>query len=238
MKFYGIIVLLALVTFAHGLPTSTKTKRSISDNLVSLVESFQETMKTGDEDLGIPVLEPFEADSIDISIDETSVALDGNLSNLKVAGLSNFSIDTLTFSLIGIRFTFAFTWPSITFSTGYSIEGTVSNDIAVYGNGNATGEITNLVVSGTAALSVSNSYLYIRSLTSEISVEDTEFAITGIWNDDDVSKLIGDVVSDIAPVLVEEYQDEITTAVNEVVTEYANDYLGTMTLADLIGLLG
>ncbi|XP_046748378.1 uncharacterized protein LOC124412505 [Diprion similis] len=238
MKFYGITVLLALAVFAHGLPTSAKTKRSISDNLVSLVKDFQEVMKTGDEDAGIPVLDPFEADSVDLSIDETSVTLDGKLTNLNVVGLSNFSIDTLTFSLIGIRFTFDFTWPSITFNTGYSIDGTVSSDIEVYGSGNATGKITNLSVSGTAALSVRNSYLYIRSLSSEIGLEDVEFNITGIWNDDDVSKLIGDVVGDIAPVLVEDYQDEITTFVNELVTEYANDYLGTMTLSDLIGLLG
>lgn len=61
--------------------------------------------------------------------------LAGSLTNLAVSGLSEFSIDTLTFSLIGVKFTFAFTWPSIIVNTGYKIDGSVASLLPIYGEG-------------------------------------------------------------------------------------------------------
>ncbi|XP_046426540.1 uncharacterized protein LOC124182835 [Neodiprion fabricii] len=237
MKFYGIVVFLAFAALAQGVPNNARTKRSISDNLVTLVESIQALASAANEELGLPAFDPYTADSLDISINQTLAKLEGGLTDLKIAGLSDFSIDTLKFSLIGLKFTFGFTWPNITFSTGYSIDGTVASVIPIYGDGDASGEITSLTVSGTAGISIKNSYLYLKTLTSAVSLDDFDLQLTGLVNNDDASALIAAVVSDTVPQILVDFQEQITDAANTAITEYVDDYLGSMTLAELLALI-
>ncbi|XP_046746540.1 uncharacterized protein LOC124411473 [Diprion similis] len=238
MKFYGIVVFLAFAAFAQGVPHNGRTKRSISDNLETLVESIQALASEVNEDLGIPAFDPFTDDSVAISINQTLAKLEGELTDLNIDGLSDFSIDTLKFTLIGLKFTFAFTWPNITFSTGYSIDGTVASILPIYGDGKASGEITNLAVSGTVAISVKNSYLYLKSMSSAVSLDDLDIQLSGLLNNDDASALIAAVISDTVPQILVDFQDVISDTVNTAVTEYVDDYLGSMTLAELLALIG
>lgn len=79
-------------------------------------------------------------------------------------------------------------------------------------------------------------YFFIRC--NFICVLFTQLQITGLFNDEQISELVSIGMSDIAPQMVETYQNEITAAVNEKATVMINAQLEGKTLEDLINLIG
>lgn len=64
-----------------------------------------------------------------------------------------------------------------------------------------------------------------------------QLSITGLFDDEYVSAILSEVLSDVVPQLVRDHQHEITTEINAKVMEFGNKKLEGMTLSELLALL-
>ncbi|XP_012252215.2 uncharacterized protein LOC105683856 [Athalia rosae] len=238
MKLLALTVFLVLASAAQSeWPGERSTRASINDKLVALVEKLRETLKTGDAEKGIPCLNPLVVDGLQLSLDKDFASFDVNVTDLVINSLTDFEINQLTFSIIGVKFTFSFAWPDLTLGGRYAGNGRIANFIPLYGDGDFFAAVKNIAFSGTVRLSSKNQYLYVKSVDTSVAVGGLKVDVTGILNSDDVSSLISAVISDAIPDLMVDYQSLITGKLNDLIKTTADKYLGTMTLAELLAML-
>lgn len=56
-------------------------------------------------------------------------------------------------------------------------------------------------------------------------------------DDDAASDLVSLIVTETLPLLLEEYQEEVTTTVSKIVVELANRYLANVTLDEFLDII-
>ncbi|XP_024889906.1 uncharacterized protein LOC112466186, partial [Temnothorax curvispinosus] len=104
--------------------------------LEDFLEKFKTILKTGNETLGIPILDPFNADRLDIRLNEEKIKLDALLTEANVIGLSEYDVINADYTLSKeIFLELHLSWPlSIAASTNYSMNGKV-DAFEIYGKG-------------------------------------------------------------------------------------------------------
>lgn len=61
-----------------------------------------------------------------------------------------------------------------------------------------------------------------------------QFRATGIFEDEELSKLVSTIISDIVPEFINDYQDVITEKLNSIITEILNDFLAEHSLSEIL----
>ncbi|XP_015609787.1 uncharacterized protein LOC107274787 [Cephus cinctus] len=208
-----------------------------NSKLELLIDSFRDVMRNGNDSLRIPVLDPYEADKLIIKLDEDCLTINNKLSNIRMDGLANYTIDTATFSLLRMRIRVALTWPILPISTEYDIEAN-SGVLPIYGSGTIKLNAKNVTFSSVTTVAVNSELsVYVRSFTSKLALEALDFTITGLYNSEKTSELTSTIVSDNAPQVVEKYQEILTGRLNIIIVDRMNKIFNNMSLSDFINII-
>ncbi|XP_012230367.1 uncharacterized protein [Linepithema humile] len=203
----------------------------------NMLESMKIIMRTGNDTLGIPVLDPFTADEIPIQIDEEMIKLDALLENVNVQGLSEYDVNSGDFKIVGLKIEMNLTWPLVVASTKYALEGKTS-DFEIFGKGDVNLSARGFNFVTVMYFMINGKYLKVKSMETELSLKELDFKATGLFDDEELSELISAVISDMVPQLIDDYQDTVTEKLNGVVMNVLNEFLSDKTLGDLLKLLG
>ncbi|XP_070148855.1 uncharacterized protein [Polyergus mexicanus] len=206
--------------------------------LEEFLEKFKTIMRIGNDTLGIPVLDPFIADEIGpILIDDEMIRLDALLTNVKVDGLSTYNVNHGDFQIIGMKLVMNLSWPLIIASTNYAMKGKADN-FEIYGNGKMEISPQDFFFETEIGFTMNGKYLKVRSMELKLFLKALNFHATGLFDDDELSELLSAVISDMMPQLIEDYHDTITGKLIPLVTQKLDAFLSTMTLAELLKLIG
>ncbi|KAH0950656.1 hypothetical protein HN011_000802 [Eciton burchellii] len=208
-----------------------------SNKVVKFLEDFKEKMRTGDEALGIPVLDPFFQSELPIKIKEDIITLDALLTNLNVNKLSEYDVLSGNFGIIGLKFNMNLSWPQISASTNYSMTGNVDT-FQIYGKGKIDMSAHDFVFGTEIRFKVSGIHLKVKAVKSTVSLKKLNFVATGIFNDEEASELISSIVSSVVPELIDNYQDTITEKINALITKELDAFLADKTISDLLKMFG
>lgn len=230
-----ICIILAVIIKING--HQIYKERDTYNMFEDFLEKFKTVMKTGNETLGIPVLDPFAAERIPIEIDDDLIKLDGLLTNVKVDGLSAYDVNQGDFKLIGPKLIMNISWPMIAASTNYSIEGKADN-FEIYGHGEMKISPRDFFLETEIGFTMNGKYLKVKDMKLKIFLRALDFHATGLFDDDELSELLSALISDMVPQLIQDYHDMITDKAILLVTEKLNAFLSTMTLAELLKLIG
>ncbi|CAL1678640.1 unnamed protein product [Lasius platythorax] len=212
-------------------------ERGMFNVFEDFLEKFKTILQTGNDTLGIPVLDPFTADEIPIAINEEMINLDALLTNVKVDGLSAYDVNKGDFKLIGLKLIMNVSWPLIIASTNYAMEGKADN-FEIYGEGEMKISPRDFFLETEIGFTMNGKYLKVKDMKLKIFLRALDFHATGLFDDDELSELLSAVISDMVPQLIEDYHDMITDKLILLVTEKLNAFLSTMTLTELLKLIG
>lgn len=246
MKYLGLILVLALVagqvlafrinendsSLEHSRP-----KRSLNDKVRDFLENIKITLREGNDTLGIPVMDPFVSKEINIAIDEFLVNGTAQLRDFKVLGLADYTVDKAEIQLLARKITIGLTWPEIYADGSYKFDIAIADTFDAFGDGKFTLKVHDLSFVTTVKLALIGG-VRIKEIKTEIHLGGLELEATGLFDDEELSKMISAAITDMAPELIEDYQTELTDAVNEKVTNFVNKQLEGKSLADIIAILG
>lgn len=205
--------------------------------LEGFLEKFKETLKTGDEKLGIPVLDPFKSEELVLNLKEDIINLNATLKNVNVNGLAAYDVINGDYSLDGenVVLTLHLSWPLVVASTLYAMKGK-ADDFEIYGNGDITlsadhfafdTEINFFLKDGNL-----NEHLKVTGMKLKLSLNKLNFKATGLFDDEELSAVLSSIISDMAPNLVS--NDMIINKLIEFITQKLNEFLATKTMLELL----
>ncbi|KAL6424494.1 hypothetical protein ACFW04_009919 [Cataglyphis niger] len=202
------------------------------------LEKLRIIMQTGNDTLGIPVLDPFTSEQIGpINIDDEMLKLDALLTNVKVDALSTYNVNHGDFKIIGMKLMLNLSWSSIVASTNYAMKGKADN-FEIYGNGKMEISPKDFSFETEIAFTMNGKYLKVKNMKLKIFLRALNFQATGLFDDDQLSELLSAVISDMMPQLIEDYHDTITGKLIPLITGKLDAFLSTMTLAELLKIIG
>ncbi|XP_046823030.1 uncharacterized protein LOC124425950 [Vespa crabro] len=236
----SLIILASILISCNGLPYKDDTAGDSIDSPYSPInlEKLRKLMKTGSEAHKIPVLDPFKLKQFVYQINEESIIeAHGFLRNLMINNLSTFNVIKADLNLVGVKVNLHLSWDSIKFVTDYTLKGTLMKFLSIYGFGDINANVKGLDLNMTMSLSVRDDDIYVRSFESAIKLKELDLTITGLFYDEEISRIISLVVSDITPQLIDDYQSEITQKFNTLATNLLNNFLKGLNLMSLEYLL-
>ncbi|XP_016842871.1 uncharacterized protein LOC100679942 [Nasonia vitripennis] len=214
--------------------------RAIGDKFKTALEDFKSIMKKGNAKLGIPVLDPLDLEHQKININEEQVTANGEINNAHVDGLSDYVVKHADFKIAKWNASMSFLWSNIKGKTAYEVDAYIANKIPVYGAGEISFDISDFAFSTQAKLKVNLKTKKVQIVSfsaTAISVAKTMINITGLYNNDELSQLIGAVISDMAPDAIQDFQEEVTAQVDQILLREANALFDQYTLDDILGLI-
>ncbi|KOX79339.1 hypothetical protein WN51_09141 [Melipona quadrifasciata] len=188
--------------------------------LCGFLEKFKETIRNGDEKLGIPVLDPLKREINDKSVHGLLVCsnrLEGYLKNVREKGLSDYAVTRGDFSIVGLIANVSLLFNQIDLMTEYNVNGTLMNKISLYGHGNIALVIKGLNVSVNLKLGVENQRIVVRDLVLNVHVQKFDLEMTGLFDDEDLSKTLSKAISEVLPDFIDDYQSEVSAKASPIV---------------------
>ncbi|KAJ9582714.1 hypothetical protein L9F63_022955 [Diploptera punctata] len=219
--------------------TKREARSSTDDALKNLLDTtVRNVMLEGSTDWGIPVLDPLSLDHLDIDLNFDPIVLKGTLDGVKVTGISTFVVDSVKLNILGLNAQFAVHVPKIVVEAdNYDIDGEIGGLVPVYGNGHLEVEVDGLYLSGKVQIGSNNSYVIVKSIDLDVNITALHTNIEGLLGGGDVSVLLNDVISDVAPDLLQDAKASILPMISEQVIKLANEKLVGVTVSDLLGLI-
>ncbi|CAL1678639.1 unnamed protein product [Lasius platythorax] len=203
------------------------------------LEKFKIILKTGNESLGIPVLDPFYAKQISIKLDQNKneeiINLDALLTNVNVGGLSEYKVIDGDFQVIGMKLNINLSWPLITASTDYDMKGSVDS-YEFYGNGEIDLSAQDFTLETEIGFTVNGEHFKVKNMELKLFLRALDFRATGLFNDEEVSKVLSAVISDTASEMLKDVT--IMNRLRLFATTTIDDFLSTKTIGELLELLG
>ncbi|KAL6424490.1 hypothetical protein ACFW04_009918 [Cataglyphis niger] len=229
---FGLILICCLAGAIETNSYHVYTKLTIFEELL---EKFKIVLKTGNESLGIPVLDPFTAKQIPIELNEEIINLNALLTNVNMHGLSEYKVINGNFQIIGIKLDISLSWPLITANTDYAMKGYIDS-YEIYGNGEINLSAKDFNLETEISFTVNEEHFKVKNMKLKLSLKELDFHATGLFNDDKVSNVLSATISDMAPELLEDvtFMDRF----GFLATEKIDAFLSTKTIGELLELLG
>lgn len=207
--------------------------------LVGFLEKLKEYVKNGNSKLCIPVLDPLQIKNMSIELNEKGlISLKGILKNLRSNGLSDYKVNQGDFMLAGLKVDVGLLFNQINVMTDYNVTGTLVDSFSIFGNGNIRVAIKGLNVTVDLKLGVKNNKLNISKLMFNVHLKEFDCAITGLYNDEEVSKLLSKAITEVLPGLLDDYQTEISNYASPIIANTLNNkFLNNLSLKDLIDII-
>ncbi|XP_076647764.1 uncharacterized protein LOC143356177 [Halictus rubicundus] len=212
------------------------------DQLVGFFEKLKDWMKKGHDKPAIPVLDPLKKDHLELNVDneKMGIAVEGAVDNLRALGLSDFVVNRADFRLAGLQANVDLTWKNIDFFTMYKItKGKIPPQMALYGEGAILAIAKDLQVAVEVRLTVNtDGKLYVRDIDLKIQLGELDFNATGLLYDEELSKIISQIISELVPQVLRDWPAEVSTNGGKLLKKVLDQVLSKLTITDLIEIIG
>lgn len=201
------------------------------------LEKFRSRMPYGIPDLGIPPLEPLtieEAVFVTRNPEIGKVKLE--LKDVEIDHLSSFVVDRARLSLIGPTIAVNITVPTIYTHGDYNLSGILGNMFPLKGSGPFKVLIYGFKAYIHTVLGYSRG-MYMKSFDLDFSLEAVDLALENLMGDEKVSKVMNEVIREIAPEAVELIKPEILPKIQDYIAAQANDTIYHLTMKEILNVL-
>jgi len=215
-------------------------KAAIDDAIIDLLDTtVRQMILEGAPDLGLPVLDPFYLDHLDLDVNlDSTIQLQGSLDGVEVRNLATFVVDNIKANILLLRLDFGLSVPELVVEgEHYSIDGNLGGLLPVYGEGRFDISVKGLSLAGTVTLGSNNSFLYIKTLNVDINLTSVKTNLEGLLGGGDLSDIANQIISDMVPDLLEELKPTLLPDIIQLVIELANEKLDGVTLQDILDLI-
>ncbi|CAL7939389.1 unnamed protein product [Xylocopa violacea] len=235
----GIIAAVFGATFARDLPdflhVCKRNDPNLGECIKNSVENFKPYLKQGLAEYKIPSLEPLLLKEV---ASNTGGSLKLKLSNVKVSGASNFTLNTVKASLQKLRFIINLNIPSLTIKSDYNVDGKIIL-LQIRGTGPLDGHFYDC--KGVVRLQMEmtkgkdgQDYLKVSDLSTKFTVGGGSLKLQNLFGGD---QALGDAVNmainsnldafmqELTPTLEAAISDTFTQIANGILPEYSYDVL-------------
>ncbi|XP_063979942.1 uncharacterized protein LOC135163966 [Diachasmimorpha longicaudata] len=242
MKYLGIALLIAAaavqVLGEHISEGHSRSRRSYGSQLQTFLDvKLRKLLKEGNATLGFPIMDPLDKPELGFELNEEKAKGSVSIKDLHVEGLAGYTVDAANVRIYPTTITVDLTFPEIKASGNYSMKGVVMDGINIYGTGEFQANIRKFSVKTVVSVNVFGG-MKINSMKLEISLGGLQLNASGIFDDENTSILLSEIISDMAPQLIADYHEEITTKVSAVLVEIGNVLLKGKTINDINTILG
>ncbi|KAF3425816.1 hypothetical protein E2986_12950 [Frieseomelitta varia] len=165
--------------------------------------------------------------------------LEGYLKNIHGIGLSDYKVIRGDFSIVGLVVNVSLLFNQIDFMTEYNVNGTLMDQMLLYGHGNIALVMKGLGVSVNLKVGFTESEkIVVKDLVLNVHVKTFDLKMTGLFNDDDLSNTLSHAISEVLPGLLDDYQNEISSKASPIVANFLNKFLKKFSLNDLLDIIG
>lgn len=207
-------------------------------SIVGFLEKFKTKLKNGDDKLGLPVLDPFDADRLEIKLNEEMINMDALLTKANAKGLSEYDIIKGEYDMGKIFvLNLHLSWPLIVASTDYSMKGKIS-DFEIYGKGDMKMSAHDFSFNTTMEFAIEGGligHLKITDIKLKLSLKSLDFHVTGLYDDDEMSSILSDLISDMAPDVISD--DAVVNELIPFIRKPLDNFLASKTVLELLNLL-
>ncbi|XP_011877835.1 PREDICTED: uncharacterized protein LOC105567517 isoform X2 [Vollenhovia emeryi] len=197
------------------------------------------TFKTGNESLGIPVLDPFHADRLQFNVDEDVVnfRVNTNFTNINAYGFSEYDVVNSTEKMLPPSLNLHILWPLLSLNADYSMDAKY-NYFNIYGKGTIKISLENLDVDAKMDLTLTGgraAHVRVKDIKFKISTKSLDFQMTGLMDDAKFSAAVSAAISDMAPDVLN--NDTILDLFNHHAKKILTYYLSTKTIYELTDII-
>ncbi|XP_011171964.2 uncharacterized protein LOC105204553 isoform X2 [Solenopsis invicta] len=205
--------------------------------LKRFLEKFRTRMRNGIPELGIPPLEPFTLDEIDIDMDNPEI---GNISlvieNLEMRNLSTFLIDRAKLSLIGPTITINISIPEIYASGHYNISGVLGDTYQLRGAGSFQTIVRDFRAYVNTVLGYARG-MYLKRFDLDFSLRTIKMHLENFMGGEGIAQIMSKVFEDLTPEALDIIKPDILPPIQDHVASHVNETIRHLTMRDLFRVL-
>ncbi|KAB0798224.1 hypothetical protein PPYR_09217 [Photinus pyralis] len=242
MKFYQVIVAIsALFSVAAVLPDYIHVCKATDPELAKCINNsinhLRPRFKFGIGDLQVPPMEPLILSEIQLKRGPSAVALDCNITNLKVWGPSSFIVTDLKVNLTKNKFVFKTLIPDLYFKGDYSLfVNILLITIKERGpiEGNSTNYVADVVMRGRKVTVNGEEHLKFDKMKLRLSIGNSKLALGNLSATDPIIKEVTDsLITDNSDLFISEIKPTLEMSLAEKLTEIANRITLSFTYQEL-----
>ncbi|XP_069174458.1 uncharacterized protein [Procambarus clarkii] len=197
----------------------------IDDQIVEALENFREQMSIGWPDLGIPPLDPFLLASLPLNITSGETNFYGNLTEVSIKNLSNFSIDLVDSNLLFLKVDIVLGLQLLDIDGAYDIFGAIGI-FPIFGDGPFRLDAFDSNLSIEVALGVDEyDELGVSELTIYADFNTTEVDFENVMGGGNMADFVNGVLSSLAPDILRALEDEYMPLMEEALKHEINTIL-------------
>jgi len=192
-------------------------------------------MRTGDPEIGLPVLAPFEIDVFPHTFNFGGiVSWKGEFKQLRVDNLDNFINNQLTINIITMKSKFNFTFPDIIAQGFEDIRGHVFSYLPFWTYGDFYMAPNNIHLTGDAKFGITrDGFLDLKDLNVNVNIEKIVCKMDNILTGGDLSDLLNVIIPDIVPAALREFPEDVSRIVNNMMMPTLKKFFGSINIKDL-----
>lgn len=242
MEFYHVIVAFsALCSVAALLPDYIHVCKATDPELTKCINNsinhLRPRFKSGITDLQVPPMEPLILNEIHLRRGPAAVALDCNITNLKVWGPSSFIVTDLQVNLTNNKFVFKTLIPHLYFKGDYSLYVnifliTVRERGPI--EGNCTNYVADVVMRGRKVMINDEEHLKFDKIKLRLRIGNSKLALGNLSTTDPIIKEVTDsLITDNSDVFINEIKPTLEMSLADKLTEIANRITLSFTYQEL-----
>ncbi|XP_068985437.1 uncharacterized protein [Bombus flavifrons] len=202
------------------------------------IDKLRSRMPYGIPELGIPPLEPYRLDELDIHVDNSDI---GNISivleDIVLYNLSTFVVNKAKLSLIGPTFAANISIPEIYAEGLYNISGVLGNTVDLKGAGSFKANIYDFQLYVNSLLGFHKG-VYLKTFDMDFSLRSIDINLGNFMDDDELSDVMNKVFKELTPKVIEVIKPDILPGIQSYVGSKINETVHQITLKDIISVLG
>ncbi|XP_011153115.1 uncharacterized protein LOC105191425 isoform X1 [Harpegnathos saltator] len=211
--------------------------KGLEFKLRRFLEKFRARMRNGIPELGIPPLEPFTLDEIDIDTDNPEIGkVHLVIEDLELRKLSTFLIDRAKLSLIGPTIAINISIPEIYASGLYNISGVLGDTYQLRGEGPFQATIRDFRAYVNTMLGYSRG-MYMKSFVLDFSLRAIKIHLENFMGGLDVGKIMSKVFEELTPEALDIIKPDILPIIQNYVSSHVNETIHHLTMRDLFHIL-
>ncbi|XP_020282128.1 uncharacterized protein LOC109853943 isoform X2 [Pseudomyrmex gracilis] len=211
--------------------------RGFEFKLRRFLEKFRGRMRNGIPELGIPPLEPFTLDEIDIDTDNPEIGkVHLVIEDLEMRKLSTFLIDRAKMSLIGPTIAVNISIPEIYATGHYNISGILGDTYKLRGAGPFEMTVNDFRAYVIIVLGYARG-VYLRKFDLDFSLRAIKIHLHDFMGNEEVGLIMSKVFEELTPEAVDIIKPDILPVIRDYVANQINETIHHLTMRDLIRTL-
>ncbi|GAB0088887.1 hypothetical protein DMENIID0001_033510 [Sergentomyia squamirostris] len=214
-------------------------EKTMEEALLIFFEELRCRMNTPMDDLNLPTLDPFTADSMDFDLDHNLGSISGTFSNLRIEGLSEFTVNDLRFNYNNLDFWIDTTLPRLSLSGYYDIDGSLGGLLPIFGNGNFSIVLTEMhaVINSTIDYNGLTVAWNMPEFQMDFHLGNLTTVIDNLFNDDELSDFFNLAFTTLGADIVDVMFSDIEPEIADMAKEMTSDLLNGVTIEKFLDII-